>query len=283
MKKTFNFIINSNDRNIIEVPYYEFNEVINNELFRKVFVIDLINMNREKVINLLNNFNFFQEQFGHNLYYDLNNRFRKNNTLLFLYNDDLREIINIIRNQMVNNYDYFLKDFITEGVFKNITNIDAILQENNMVVSDKIINTSGFNLLYGPNNSGKTILLNKISDTLDTRIFNCFNIKRENLEESELFKFYYKLLTNKDIVEIYSTIDIIYYNLCFGLTYAKLNNKILLLDDIGWLSIDKRNIINIIDNLNEFLYTNGIVVTACNETVKTLVKNRVYNPNIVEF
>lgn len=283
MKKIFNFIIDPNNRNIIEVPYYEFNEVINNDLFKKVFVIDLINMSEEKVIKLLNNLDGFQKQFGHNLYYDMSNKFRKNHTLLFLYNDDLREIINIIKNRIVNNYDYFLKDFITEGVFKNITNIDAILQEKEIVASDKIINTSGFNLLYGPNNSGKTILLNKISDTLDARIFNCFNIQKDILEENELFKFYYKLLTNKDIIEIYSTIDKIYYNLCLGLTYAKLNNKILLLDDIGWLSIDKINTINIIDNLNEFLYTNGLVVTSCNETVKTLIKNRVYNPNIVEF
>ena len=82
MKKTFNFIIDLNNRNIIEVPYYEFNEVINNDLFRKVFVIDLINMSEEKVIKLLNNLDAFQKQFGHNLYHDMSNKFRKNHTLL---------------------------------------------------------------------------------------------------------------------------------------------------------------------------------------------------------
>lgn len=283
MKKTFDFVIDAKDRIFIEVPYYEFNEKVNNDVFRKVFVIDLINMNREKVIYLLNNYCFFQEQFGHSLYFDLDNPFRRNNTLLFLYNDDLKDLINIIEYQIIDNYDYFFKDFITKEKLKNITDIDVLLKEDNIVVDDKIINTNGFNLIYGPNASGKSILLNKISNILDSRVFNCFNKKKDILEENTLFKFYYKLLTNKDAIEIYSTIDKIYYNLCIGLTYAELNDKILLLDDMGWLSLDKRNTINIVDSLNNFSYTNGLVVTTCNEGVKTLVKNRVYRPNIIEF
>lgn len=270
--------------NIMEVPYYEFNEKVNDDIFRRIFVVDLIKMGKDKAKLLFNNFDHFQMQVGNNVCYNENDKYRRNHKLIFLYNDDLKEIINSNKYNLIHDYNYFVKGFISCEDFKNIKDVNITLSSDNKVlVKDRFINTNGFNLFYGFNGSGKTLLLKEVSKSLSVPIFDVYNHRISEIESSEEFKFYYKLLTGKDNIVRYCGIDNVYYGLCASLAHAKLNDEVVLLDNICWGGIDINNKVNIIDNLNNFSYSNGVVVTACSDTVKKLVKNRVYNPTIINL
>lgn len=54
-------------------------------------------------------------------------------------------------------------------------------------------------------------------------------------------------------------------------------------DDIGLGLMDDFNKFNVIDALNEYSYSNGVFITSCKNDVKSLVKKRVYNPNIIDL
>ena len=86
----------------------------------------------------------------------------------------------------------------------------------------------------------ETTFFNKISNTLDSRVFNCFGIKRDVLEENELFKFYYKLLTNKDNIEDY---ELIHRKLKLIRKYSR-SSSIKFFVLVGFTSTDAEDIEN---------------------------------------
>lgn len=271
---------------VMKLPYYEYIDRINDVIFRKNVILDLTKINKECLEYFFNNFSKINNIIGSYYCYNPDCEFRGNHKLLMVYNDDIKSIVYKNSFNVLNDFYYFFKDFIDEEEFKRFGDSHIILNNNkNIVVDDKHINLFGFNLLYGCNGSGKTMLLKNISNNIKSPIFNLDNSidRLFEIEYSEIFKYYYKLLTGKDIVEIKSYSDRIYYWLSIGLSYGKLENNVVLFDDMCWGGIDARNKINIIDNLNNYSYSNGVITTACQKEVKGLVKNRVYNPNIIDL
>lgn len=271
---------------IMELPYYEYVDKINYVIFRKNIVLDLTKIDIEKLEYFFNNFSKINNIIGGYYCYNQYDKFRGNHTLLMLYNDDIKSVVYKNNYNVLYNFNFLLKDFINIEEFEKLGDSHIILNDNkNIIVDDKEINLSGFNLLYGCNGSGKTMLLKSISNTIKSPIFNLYNgIDRlYEIESSEIFKYYYKLLTNKDNVVINSYSDHIFYWLSIGFAYGKLENNIVLFDDMCWNGLDSRNKINIIDNLNNYSYSNGVVTTACQKDVKGLVKGRVYNSNIIDL
>lgn len=271
---------------IMELPYYEYVDKINDVIFRKNIVLDLTKIDIESIEYFFNNFSEINNIIGGYYYYNQDDKFRGNHKLLMVYSNDIKSIVYKNSYNVLHDFNYFLKDFINEEEFKNLGNSYIILINNkNIVIDDKNINLSGFNLIYGSNGSGKTMLLKSISNKIKSPIFNLDNYRERirEIECSEIFIFYYKLLTGRDSIEINSNSDRIFYWLSIGLAYGKLENNVVLLDDMCWGGLDSRNKISIIDNLNNYSYFNGIVTTACQEDIKCLVKRRVYNPSVIDL
>lgn len=157
--------------------------------------------------------------------------------------------------------------------------------DNKIIIDNKNVNLYGFNLLYGTNGSGKTIMLKKISELINSPIFRMYNSidKRDNIDNIKVFDYYYTALTGRNEIINYSNIDAIYYWLSVALTYGNLNDNIVLLDDMCWGGMDSEEKENIIYNLSEFSNTCPIITTSCHGDIKTLVKKRVINPNIIEL
>lgn len=261
---------------------YVFDEKINNEIFRKNIVVDLRNLDMKDVTYVLKNYEGVQLDIA-----DFFNWFgsdRKNDRLLYLYNDKIKDIVSEYEYFISKNLKLYKKEFIDEDRFSQIEDKNVIVNNsNNIMINNVKVNMNGFNLIWGLNGSGKTVLLRQISEFLDVPIFNYYSKDIIKLDNSEIFMNYYKKLTGKDEITKYTGIDDVYYGICNGLTYGTLNENIVLFDDLGWGLIDDYNRVKIIDILNEYSYNNGIVMTSCKNDIKRLVKKKVFNPNIIDL
>lgn len=261
---------------------YVLEEKINSEIFRKNIVVDLRNLDTDTVNDILENYKNVQldiAEFLNWFRYD-----RKTDRLLYLYNDKIKDIVSKYEYSISRNFQLYKKEFIDEEKFNELNDKNIIISgANNIKVGNVMVNTEGFNLIWGLNGSGKTVLLRQISEFFDVPIFNYYSKDIIKLDNSEIFMNYYKKLTGKDEITKYAGIDDVYYGICSGLTYGTSTDNIVLFDDLGWGLIDDFNKVKIIDMLNEYSYNNGIVMTSCKNDIKKLVKKRVFNPNIIDL
>jgi len=261
---------------------YEVEEKINGEIFRKNIVVDLRYLDQNKVLDILNNYKLVQMEIVNN--YNWYNNAERNDRLLYLYDEDINDIIIEYQAYITEDTTFYPKEFIDESKFKQLRDKNIIINNgNNIMVGNVNINTSGFNLIYGPNGSGKTVLLRHISDFFGVPVFNYYSKGMIKLDNDKVFMDYYKMLTGKSGITNYTGIDDVYYGICNGLTYGVLTDNIVIFDDLGWGLMDDDNQKRIIGVLNNYSYNNGIIMTNCQEDVKKLVKSRVYNPNIIDL
>lgn len=266
-----------------KIPYYEFNEVINDTVFRKNFIVDLTKFDSGELEKFFRYFNNFNSEMGGTYNYNPDNKYRWNNNLIMVYDDRIRDFINSYIYKITSNFDYFYKKFITVEEFNKIKDTNIEFKREKFYIKDKNFYKNGLNLIYGSNGSGKTLLLKEIAKELNLKIFNLDSKVKSDIEKSDVFKYYYKLLTNHCYNNCLTSIDYKYYMLSTGLAYGDVNNCMVLLDDMCWGGIDSQNVINIVDNLNNYSYSNGVIITACQRHIKQLVKRRVYEPNIIDL
>lgn len=277
-KKQFSFYMNI-------IPYYELQRSINNEIFRKYFIIDIREMTDDILSSIFDFFNKFNRQLLEDEFFSYSS---KNMMVLFLYSKDRKYDINM--QKIMYDMEFALKKFITEEELYDIISKSSIKCDcsNRIYVTDNNISFSqGFNLLYGLNSSGKTTLINEFSDNFNTQVFNMVNNNlnlTSEIEDISLVKKY--LIKLNELNRYKQNTNIMNYlnRLSQILAFCEERNSMVLLDDLCWGMLDDRNKINIIDTLFDYLCSNNspVVVTSCQSDIKGLVKSRVYKPNIIE-
>lgn len=277
-----------------EVPYYIKDVMIDKEIFRKIFVIDIRDISEKQIKNIFDYFSFFQIMIFSKYYYQdfakdkFNYRF--NMEVIFLYNVDKH--YDIDKYSVLYDMNFVFKRFMTEDELKSylennyanarFNKFDVIRMQNK-----DYFYMRKFNYVHGSNGSGKTVLLNKLSNKLEVPIFSMDNFSlslMDYIEDKDYLRKYLYMLTGSYEFGNYSDYEKYINRLCQILEYSREQKNILLLDDIRWNSLDSRNKIQLIDTLFEHsVVSEGVVFTGCNSDQKRLVKTRVYRPNIIDL
>lgn len=282
-KQIFNFkYINDEQEFILQLPYCEFIEKINGEDFKKHYIVDIRKLSENDIKIIFDNFDNLQAQFLSKSYF-----LKKFNIMLYILHDK-KQTHEIYKKQILNNYDFALKKFITEEELNNVLKYDNDMKLSHQTKIDVNCNNKhisiidGFNLIYGPNNSGKTSYLKAFSTLLECPIFN-MNDKNLTLNIDNTNQYLQELLNTFNLnieKEFPSNIEQYFYRLSQIIAYCKINNIPLLLDDLGWNSLDTKNKLELINTLFEFSKENTTIVTACQNDVKKMIKRHIYKPNI---
>lgn len=279
-------LVKENNRDVSYLyKYYQKEIKVNDEITKKIYICDIRNMSDAQLKVLFDNFwqfkkNLLADDFFKHLFYS------NNMDLIFLY--DKNRKYNINRNQILYDMDYSFKYFMDEEELnyylsnykdRNIDNAKRIIN-----LSEQKIKLDSLNYINGNNGSGKTKLLNEISSVLSIPMFNMTSKKEliGNIEDEESFQKYLSQLTGYSEIDEYSRYYNYAYKLAKILEYSKKHNNIVLLDDLGWNSLDDRNKLNVLETLSLYSLDNeGIVLTGCNES--NLIRKRVYKTNIIEL
>ena len=286
LKKQFYF-------NYIFYSYYQFEKKINNNIFRKYFIVDTRDMSDREIINIFSDFDLFNEKLLKDDFLSgfgkANFDYSKNTMLLFLYNNKSKHITDNI--EILYNMEYGFKKFVTENELADIISEESIYIDYDIPMCMTIDGNElelGFNLLYGLNGSGKTKLLYDFYNQFHCKVpmFNMYNHELNLIDlinDKNLLEMYLKRLNEFDRYDIKSNTGDYLYRLSQILAFSKERNNIVFLDDMCWGSLDDRNQINVIDTLFEYSCDNPVAVTSCQSNIKKLIKSRVYHPNIIEL
>lgn len=274
--------------------YYEKEIKVQNEIIKKMFIIDIRTIS-DKIIDymlddleeiqgniLLDDFLKYDELIQRNLF-----GYSYNMELIFLY-DDTRKY-NIDKQKVLQNMDYALKYFMTEKQLnehlkKDYSNLN-MEKETLVNIKEDLLKLKRFNYINGATGSGKTLLLNDISKSINVPLFSMNNeklsIENHNINQDDIRK-YFQTLTNLTEVNLYSDYLKYMYKLSQILAFSKKNNEMILLDDLKWTALDSRNQLILIDVLFDYsIQNNNVIITGYNKS--SLIKKRVYNPNIIEL
>ena len=244
------------------IPYFELIKTIQKETFQKIFIIDIRKMAKEQVQHIFSNFDSFNDKLLENEYEQSN----INNMLtLFLYNPD--QIYETSKNNILNNMKYAIKRFVTEEQLITIM-INSSLEQVK----------SSFCLLY----KQQSKLLSKMAHQEQLPIYK-LDTKLE-IPPSKYTQLFFQKLNEINRYRIESDIGTYFYQLSQILSFHKEQNKMVLLDNIGFEFLDERNKINIIDTLFDYTIEDKIpiVIASSDENTKELVKKRTYHPLIIE-
>lgn len=283
------------DFNLVGFSYYELEKKINNEVFRKYLVIDIRKMSDDEVNSIFSDFSSFNCQLLENYYFSSeikkeNFDYRKNIMVLFVYSPDRKYPID--KHEALYNMEYAFKKFVTEEELADIISKSSIEIDYSKIISFSNNGFSllpGFNLIYGSNGSGKSRLLFDFYNNLkNVPMYNMDNwhlnlAGNGRIKDYSLVEMYLNRLNefNRDIEK--TAIGNYLYRLSQILSYSKEQNNVVLLDNLCWGSLDDRNTINVLDTLFEYSCDNTpVVVTSCQNNIKKLVRNRIYNPNIID-
>lgn len=298
-KKTYYFYNNEKsnilNQNGIGVHYYEIDKVINNHLHAKNYIIDLRDCSKSQIEYLMQNLKQFQQKFLSKIFFNEN----KNLTLSFLLSQS-QHWNKILDEETIKeikyDFEYAKKEFITENDLKELENKEHNIKLNvnpsTILYEGKELKLTHFNLIYGNNTSGKTRLLNHIAENLETPVFDlalmasapmCAEIKK-NITNKDLETSYYRKLMEKEQYD-YSWISYYCDSLSNGLSYTYERALPLALDNLSFERLDGRHLLNTIDTLADFSLNKNhpVIMTSASEHTKCLVKQRVYNPNIIEL
>lgn len=267
---------------------------VNEEVIKKIFVIDIRNMSDKNIHYLINNFEEFQEVVLANDFFSISSpknkdkfNYRYNMDLILLY-DKIRKY-NIDRTPVLYNMEYAFKKFMTIEELKNYLNRDYkginFDKEKLIELKNGILKLKRYNYINGLNGSGKTILLNEIANSLNVPAFSMNDISLDltnNIQNKENIKKYLYQLTGSYDVKKYSDYEKYIHRLAQVLEFSSEQNNMLLLDDLRWGSLDQRNKINLIDTLFDYSVNNeGVVITGCSEINN--IKRRIYKANIINL
>lgn len=267
-----------------DIPYFEIQKTINNEKFRKYFIIDIRTMPIEELQFIFANFEDFNTEL---LEHEFFLSHQANMIVLFVYNEEFKYAINIY--EALDNMKFAFKKFVTEAQLSQILQqCDCKTEDMKIAVKNTSLTLSHFNLIYGGNGSGKSVLLQKIADNYHIPIYNMSNLGDtidHQIEQKDFLQNIKKKLNEMNAYPMYSKIGMYLKKLGQILALHKESGDIILLDDLGWNALDERNKINLIDTLYEYTLEESVpvVLTSCQQDVKRLVKLRTRKPNIIEM
>lgn len=255
---------------------YGYEQKINDEVFKKFYILDLRKLNEDDLKALFEDFNNIQEELAESDYF---NRVAHNLYIYFLC-DDKNKLENLAYNA-TRDIRYAFKQIINKEELSIILddNKDYRLDntQESLSINNKNIIIDNFNLIYGPNGSGKTVLLNELGESYGIVPANMMLIpERKKITLRDSLYLHSFITEDKDIYNYY-------LYLMSLIRYAKTNNTPILIDDMCWNSLDDINQIKIATILNEASFENRVFVTAAREQVKKLIKATVYHPNIIEL
>lgn len=279
-------LVKENNRDVSYLyKYYQKEIKVNDEITKKIYICDIRNMSDAQLKVLFDNFWQFKQilladDFFKHLFYS------SNMDLIFLY--DKNRKYNINRNQILYDMDYSFKYFMDEEelnyYLSNYKDRSEDSDKKIIDLSEQKIKLDSLNYINGNNGTGKTKLLNEISSVLSVPVFNMTSKKdlNENIEDKDAFQKYLYQLTGYYEIDEYSRYYNYAYKLAKILEYSKNHSNIVLLDDLGWNSLDERNKLNLLETLSLYSLDNqGVVLTGCNES--NLVRRRVFKVNVIEL
>ncbi|MBQ9013648.1 MAG: hypothetical protein IJ094_08880 [Bacilli bacterium] len=266
--KVFKFKHNKKEDTYIEldIPYHEITWKVNNVEFRKLYFVDIRKVDADIIFD---NFKEFQKSFVSDEFFDYKNRISGFSIIIYFvcYSYEISEYL-FTKRHIEYDMDYALKYFITNkeaDIFAQSNN-DITIEEvsNNFSYGNREIEFKNFNLIFGANASGKTTLIKEYAKKFNVPIYylNPYSDKNSN---------------NKSISTCILNDFFIFIQEC------KENDVPLLMDISCWGLLDSRNQVIIIDSLMEYSLNNYVVITACQDNIKDLIKLRVINPNIIEL
>lgn len=266
---------------------------IDDDLIKKIFIVDIRDMSDKKIDYIFNNFYEFQRVILSDDYFrysDLENKtftYSSNLYLIFLY--DRSRKYNINKHSVSYDMNFALKKFMNEEELNELLNKDYFrldLDKEKLVqLKDRVLKLKSFNYINGNNGTGKTMLLRDISNSIKVPMFsmNDIDLDLDNyiFDKEYVRKYLYQLIGSYEI-DKYSNYQKYLYRLAQILEFSREHNNMLLLDDLRWNSLDSRNTLNVIDTLFDYSLNNeGIVITGCNQSKN--IRRRVYKSNIIEL
>lgn len=263
---------------IKESQYYTYIQKINEQKYRKFYIVDLRRLNHDVLNVLLDDFSYFlnfQELLLQNDFFS-----RKDLTLFLYFICDLELKKDYRIQKIIKDIRYGVKKFLTEEeldiIMKNQQSRKTEELQRTILLPKQQIDLRNFNVLYGDNGSGKTTLLKDISNVLQIPYYSL--LETINLPDTpNEYKNYLKIILEKTISELSY-----FSNFIKVLNYIEEQKIPLLLDDLSWNSLSDINLINIIDILADISYDHLTIVTACQPKILELIRTRVYKPNIIE-
>jgi len=175
------------------------------------------------------------------------------------------------------NEEEFNKYLTKQNTYNNL-NKEVLLD-----LKGKLLKLNHFNYIVGDNGSGKTRLLNEISDYLKQPIYSLDNFNLDLLDKiknKEHINKFFSSLTGD--TSLYGSFNNYAYRLSQILEYSLENNNIVLLDDLRWNGLDNLNLVKVVNLLKDYSYENTpVVLTSCDKS--KWMKRKVYNANIINL
>lgn len=276
-----------------EIKYCEKDIVYGKDILKKLFIIDIRNMNDEDINYIFENFDEIQRVLLSDIFLDYHEIEVNNKLSTYPYNLELIFLMDKNRNYNINsykyiyNFDYALKSFMNEEEFnKYLTKQNTYNNINKEVLLDlkgKLLKLNHFNYIVGDNGSGKTRLLKEISDYLKQPIYSLDNYNLDLLDKiknKEHINKFFSSLTGD--TSLYGSFNNYAYRLSQILQYSLENNNIVLLDDLRWNGLDNLNLVKVVNLLKDYSYENTpVVLTGCDKS--KWIKRKVYNANIINL
>lgn len=247
------------------IPYREKTIKINENDFRKYFIIDIRNLNQDIIVEMFNNFDNFQHYLLADEFFKNSNKMYPVNLMLYYLIDEKRDY-EIDKKTIKDNFRYAIKDFISYEQFLQITrkpNLYVSQRQTIYIYISEQIEINNFNLIFGSNGRGKTNILKFIAKEEDLPLF-CL---QKDINSQKILTSATERLNNlKQIMD-----------------YCSNQNCPLLLDDMEWNAFDERNRIKIIDQLYDYSHDRNVIFTSAQPSIKRLVNRRSHKPNIIDL
>jgi len=276
-----------------EIKYCVKDIVYGKDILKKIFIIDIRNVNDEYIKYIFENFDEIQRVLLSDIFLEYHEIETNNKLSTYPYNLEFIFLIDKNREYNMNfykyiyNFDYALKSFMNEEEFnKYITKQNTYNNLNKELLLNlkgKLLKLNHFNYIVGDNGSGKTRLLNEISDYLKQPIYSLDNYNLDLLDKiknkEQVNKFFSSLTGD---TSLYGSFNNYAYRLSQILEYSLENNNIVLLDDLRWNGLDNLNLVKVVNLLKDYSYENTpVVLTGCDRS--KWVKRKVYNANIINL
>lgn len=261
----------------LEINTYWYTQKIEGNPFKKFYIVDLRRLNEEEILSVFKEFSTIQDELVRN---DFFNKKVAHRLYLYFLCDDKSKYNNIAQ-EAVRDIRFAFKLLVDKNdldlILANNVDIDCVNPEENLSINGKNIKVGNFNLLFGVNGSGKTVLLKEIGEYYNVTPHNMMRIGDTSKVTLEDTKYLHAFVSESDYMYNY------FLYLMSIIRMAKNTDTPILIDDLGWNGLNDINQIKIATLLNEAAFTNRTFVTAPQNDIKSLVRASIYNPNIIEL